>query len=100
MSGSRRRAGRRYGAAVRLIVTPYLPIFADRIANLGAWMREIEAATGERVWDCSVALTDPGHFADRLHVNRAGSRYFAGRLAEDGFFGSNRATAVVGAARR
>lgn len=81
------------GIAVRLIVTPYLPGHIAHATNREEWLARIGGVTGERVWDYSTAIADPGCFADRLHLNDRGAEPFVDRLVSDGFFAMDSAAA-------
>jgi hypothetical protein len=75
------------GIAVRLVATPYLPLYFGHLVNWSAFLDGIRGASGEpRIWDYSAADQDETHFADRLHMNDRGSSGLVELLVHDRFF--------------
>lgn len=72
------------GTTIELIINPYYPVFGERSKGFGAWKREVENATGQKVHDYSSALTDSKHFTDYQHTNKTGSTVFMKMLYDDG----------------
>ncbi len=72
------------GVDVRLVISPYFPGFAQRVANLDALKTAAEAATGLPVADYRQALTAPDEFGDFMHPNKKGSQTYIDLLRKDG----------------
>ncbi|MGH7670858.1 MAG: hypothetical protein ACRENQ_15335, partial [Gemmatimonadaceae bacterium] len=77
---------RRDGIAVELVVTPFLPSYRAKLANFPQWKASLQESLGAPILDYSSAVSDDRDFADRLHLNFAGSRAFLDRLVADGVF--------------
>jgi len=73
---------------VRLVLGPYLPLYADKISNLEIWLSTIRAEVEPAVpvWDLSRIIRSSDAFADRIHLNERGAREVGDRLARCGFF--------------
>lgn len=69
---------------VRLVMGPYLPIYAETITNLDDWMADLERRSGLRVWDFSRAVEDIHGFSDRVHMTPEGSEILVGKMIEAG----------------
>jgi hypothetical protein len=74
------------GIAVRLVLAPYLPAYADHISNLDQWLAHVESELGLEVLNYASAVRAKHGFADRVHLNEQGSRLFLDVLLRDGFF--------------
>ena len=72
------------GVLVQLVIGPYFPRFAQKIAHLDALKQVVEAATGLRVHDYRSALADPAAFGDLQHPNKKGSIQYIDLLRRDG----------------
>ena len=72
----------------RLLISPYLPAYAERIPNLREWINRGQQLVGPdfQIWDYSNAIQEVPGFADRVHMNEYGSRLLLGCLVRDGFF--------------
>jgi hypothetical protein len=79
------------GISIRLLVSPYLPVYADKIANLFQQIKTLQETVGEkqRIWDYSKGVGNLDGFADRLHLNYKGSTLLMKKLDEAGFFKIN-----------
>lgn len=77
-------SARAKGVDVRLVVSPYFPGFAEKVANLDALKRAVTQATGLPVTDYSQALSDPAHFGDFMHPNKKGSMAYIDLMKKDG----------------
>jgi hypothetical protein len=85
---------RQENIAVRLVISPYLPNYAQRLSNIRGWVQQVEAVTmGIRVMDYSAAVTATSAFADRLHLNYDGSMLLLKMLVRDGVFQTGKDTA-------
>ncbi|MEL7020797.1 MAG: hypothetical protein AAGK47_04265 [Bacteroidota bacterium] len=71
------------GVDVQLVVNPYFPAYADKIANLEEFIAQVETATGMSVHNYSKAVAGVEGFGDFQHLNKAGSRVYIDRLLED-----------------
>lgn len=80
------RRAKREGIAVTLIVNPYFPAFRDRMKGLDEFIQTVEEATQMVVHDYSKVITDPIHFGDYQHINKAGSRVYIDLLHQDNIF--------------
>jgi hypothetical protein len=89
------------GVEVKLVVSPYLPQFADAIRPyyLQPMKSYIEANIGLPLQDYSMALTESSEFGDLQHPNKKGSIKYVGMLYKDGNFNINAAaeTSALGA---
>jgi hypothetical protein len=76
------------GMDVKLVVSPYLPQFADAIKPyyLEPLKSYIEAHVGLILQDYSTALTEGSEFGDFQHPNKKGSIKYIGMLYKDGNF--------------
>src|SRR3972149_2718659 len=74
------------GVNVKLIYSPVLPAYAERVTNLEQFLSDVSQATGREVQDYSGAITDASEFADRFHINRDGSRHITEIMIERGLF--------------
>lgn len=72
--------------AVKLLVSPYFPLYRDKLDNFDGWLNEISRATGQAVEDFAGALQERRFFADRIHLNSQGGRALAEILVADGLF--------------
>ncbi|MHC5861910.1 hypothetical protein [Nostoc sp.] len=79
------------GINIRLLVSPYLPVYADKIANLSQQIKTLQETVGEkqRIWNYSKGVGNLDGFADRLHMNYKGSTLLMKKLDEAGFFQIN-----------
>ncbi|MEZ4885674.1 MAG: hypothetical protein R3E32_13155 [Chitinophagales bacterium] len=77
---------KKYGTDIRLVLNPYFPPYADKIVNLEAWKSQIEALTGEKVYDYTRAIADFTSFADYTHLNKYGSKMYIEQLNKDHIF--------------
>ncbi len=68
---------------VQLFLAPYLPSYRAKMQGLENTLAEMEKQTGLKVYDCSLCLTDPNHFADRLHTNMDGAKALSDKLLEE-----------------
>lgn len=80
------KAAQEAGVEVRLVFAPYLPMYAEKMTNLDEVVGQISAATGLKVFDFSRAIQDEKFFADRVHLNPAGSRELIRLMQEAGVF--------------
>src|SRR5262249_26794378 len=80
------KAAQALGVEVRLVFAPYLPGYAEKISNLDVIIGQITGATGLKVFDFSRAIPDENLFADRVHLNPAGSRKLIQLMQEAGVF--------------
>jgi hypothetical protein len=82
------KMARERGIQVRLLVAPYFPEYAPKIANLTSWIQEVQEQVGPGfpVWDYSRLLGDREGFADRRHLNAQGSHLLLQRFLTDRFF--------------
>lgn len=71
------------GILVKLVMSPYLPEYLDRITNLPDWIQKVEKYTGRNVFDYSNLQLTPDGFADSLHLNQTGGEMFLDKLIED-----------------
>ncbi len=76
------------GVEVKLVVSPYLPQFAEAIKPyyLQPLKSYIETAVGLPLQDYSAALTEGSEFGDFQHPNKKGSIKYIGMLYKDGNF--------------
>lgn len=72
------------GVDVRLVISPYFPQFAGKVANLDALKTAAEHATGLKVADYSRALEDPTDFGDFMHPNKKGSKTYIDLMKKNG----------------
>jgi hypothetical protein len=81
------QTARTNGIDLRLIIAPYWPPYREKIQDWDEVVSQIKAATlGEPIWDYSMAIVDPGHFGDRVHLTNAGALKLFSLLEKDGFF--------------
>ncbi len=71
---------------VKLVFSPYLPAYLNKLSNVEAWIAKVEAATGLPVYDYSGAVEETQYFADAVHLNLSGSRQLFGLMQADGVF--------------
>jgi hypothetical protein len=78
------------GIEVKLVVSPYLPQFAEVVKPyyLQPLKAYIETHIGLPVQDYSTALTETSEFGDFQHPNKKGSIKYMGMLLRDGHFNS------------
>ncbi|MGB0931042.1 MAG: hypothetical protein ACPGVB_09720, partial [Chitinophagales bacterium] len=69
-----------YGTEIRLVINPYFPPYADKITNLEEWKSQIEALTGQKIYDYTRAIDDFKSFADYTHLNKYGSKMYIEQL--------------------
>lgn len=69
---------------LKLIINPYFPPFINTAKGFEEWKSKVRKATGEKIYDYSLALTDPSYFADYQHTNKKGSAVFMKLLQADG----------------
>jgi hypothetical protein len=75
------------GINIRLFVSPYLPVYVDKISNFSRQIETIQKIIGkEKIWEYSKAVENVDGFADRLHLNYKGSKFLMKKLDEAGFF--------------
>jgi hypothetical protein len=74
------------GIEVQVVLAPYLPIYAERISNLGELINDFTKSTGLEVMDMSTSIQPTDHFADRVHVNRRGTQAHTELLIRSGIF--------------
>ncbi len=85
------------GVKVSLVVSPYLPAYAERLGALPAWtaaLREAVGRAGEAEgWGGSVRFFDYGslvmpddHFADPVHMNTTGIRALDARMIKESVY--------------
>ena len=85
------------GIAARLVASPYLPAYAERLGALPAWVGALRAAVeeagaaegwgeGVRLFDYSALPLPDDHFIDPLHMNTRGIRALDERMAADGVY--------------
>ncbi|MEM9920226.1 MAG: hypothetical protein AAF990_19175 [Bacteroidota bacterium] len=79
---------------LELMVNPYYPPFAKRFLKFGDWLRKIEATTGLKVRDYSLAIRATEAFGDYQHLNKVGGKQFIDRMIEDGVFESAKTGAI------
>lgn len=72
------------GVDVKLILAPYLPGYFALTDSCPEWLDWIEAETGKKVLDYSLAIEDPAHFADPIHLNPPGAEVLAKKLHQNG----------------
>lgn len=77
------QAAQNKGVEVKLVVNPYFPAYADKLANLDEFIKRVEATTGEEVHNYAKAVAGVEGFGDFQHLNKAGSRVYVDRLLED-----------------
>lgn len=77
-------AARARGVDVRLVVSPYFPGFAEKVANLDALKSAATQITGLPVTDYSRTLSDPTDFGDFMHPNKKGSLAYIDLMKKDG----------------
>ncbi|MGB1242284.1 MAG: hypothetical protein ACPG49_07175 [Chitinophagales bacterium] len=75
-----------YGTEIRLVINPYFPPYADKITNLEEWKSQIEALTGQKIYDYTRAIDDFKSFADYTHLNKYGSKMYIEQLKRDKVF--------------
>jgi len=75
---------------LQLVIAPYLPSYRRNIQN---WPMVVQALSqsvaGRSISDYSLALTNTGQFADRMHLNDKGAEAFGAILKRDHFFELN-----------
>lgn len=74
------------GVKVVLLISPYFPGFAEKVANLDALKTAVEQATGLPVHDYRNALASREAFGDFQHPNIRGSKQYVDLLIKDGLF--------------
>ena len=73
------------GTRVVLVVTPFLPAYVAKIVNYEEWTRTLsERLGGVYIWDFSAAVSEVEAFADRIHLNQAGSELLLHELQASG----------------
>ena len=72
------------GTEVHLVINPYYPAFAKKSRGYDDWKNRITKATGLKVNDYSVALTERDAFGDYQHLNKKGSIEYLEILKKDG----------------
>ena len=72
------------GVDVQLVLAPYFPGYAAHISNLDEFVSELSASLGQEVHDFSRSLDATDEFADRVHMNPAGTRKFTKELVDRG----------------
>ncbi|GAB4261011.1 MAG: hypothetical protein Kow0027_28520 [Saprospiraceae bacterium] len=72
------------GVEVALVVNPYYPPFAKKIANLDELIAAIEKATGLTVHNYADSIAGTEGFGDYQHLNKTGSRQYLDLLIKDG----------------
>ncbi len=72
------------GVEVVLLVNPYYPPFASKIANLDELIAAVEDATGLEVHNYYNAIDGVAGFGDYQHLNKEGSRQYLDLLLRDG----------------
>lgn len=72
------------GVEVVLLVNPYYPPFAKKIANLDQLIAAVEDATGVPVHNYFDAIDGVAGFGDYQHLNKEGSRQYLDLLLRDG----------------
>jgi len=77
-------AARAAGCEVRLVISPYLPVYRGKLFWWPQFIARLEAAAGAKVVDLSCAVADLGAFADRLHLNRRGVEPLLQRMRASG----------------
>ncbi len=75
------------GVRVELVVNPYYPPFAEKIANMPDLKAAIEQATGLPVRDYSSAISGLSGFGDYQHLNKNGAKEYLDKLMKDGVLG-------------
>jgi len=83
------RVARERGIRVVPVIAPYLPAFVRKSPNFGEIVAGLDRRFGIPMLDYSLAISDTALFADRYHLNRAGSKAFTERLVADGVLVSN-----------
>ncbi|MFK7935058.1 MAG: hypothetical protein AB8G22_16220, partial [Saprospiraceae bacterium] len=71
------------GVEVQLVVNPYFPAYADKLANLDEFISRVEEVTNMKVHNYAKAVAAAEGFGDFQHLNKAGSRVYIDRLLED-----------------
>ena len=74
----------RKGVEVVLVVNPYYPPFAKKIANLHELIDAIQSATGLTVHNYADSIAGVEGFGDYQHLNKTGSRQYLDLLIRDG----------------
>jgi len=72
------------GAEVELVINPYFPAFANSITNIQKLKNAVEAKTGLKVRDYSMAVKEKEGFGDYQHLNKSGARTFIDKMLADG----------------
>ncbi len=72
------------GVEVVLVVNPYFPPFAKKIANLDELIAATQAATGLIVHNYADSIAGTEGFGDYQHLNKVGSRQYLDLLIRDG----------------
>lgn len=71
------------GVQVELVVNPYYPPFAKKIANLDALINDVEKATGLTIKNYANSIAETDGFGDYQHLNKKGSQQFLDLLIKD-----------------
>ncbi len=72
------------GTEVHLVINPYYPEFAKKSRGYADWKKRITKATGLKVNDYSMALSERDAFGDYQHLNKKGSIEYLDILKKDG----------------
>lgn len=72
------------GVEVVLVVNPYYPPFAKKIANLDELIAAIQKTTGLAVHNYADSIAGTTGFGDYQHLNKNGSRQYLDLLIRDG----------------
>jgi hypothetical protein len=73
---------------VRLVVSPYLPRLAASFTAYSEWKHEFmkQLPQNVKLFDYYNALSKAEYFADKIHINRAGSAALLGQMIADDLF--------------
>ena len=72
------------GVEVELLVNPYYPTYAKRMASLQSFIEQVEQATDKKVNNYAFSLQLTDGFGDYQHLNKKGSKKYLAQLLEDG----------------
>lgn len=71
---------------IRIIITPYLPIYKQKMKGFDEGVAYMENELGIKVLDYSDTLKDETYFGDRVHSNKKGAIELGGTMIKEGIF--------------
>ncbi len=74
------------GITTKIVISPYLPIYRDKITNFDTLVQQMQEITSSPIYDYSDYLSEQKYFGDRVHSNKNGAILLGDKMIKDNVF--------------